>query len=39
MTAATVVVLNAAWAKAAHPTLTEPVLVGGARNGQQHGSG
>jgi hypothetical protein len=39
MKAATVVVLNAAWAKAAHPALTELVLVGGAPSGQQRGSG
>jgi hypothetical protein len=39
MTAAVVVVLNAAWPKAAHPTLTEVVLVGGAPSGQQRGSG
>jgi hypothetical protein len=37
MTAATVVVLNAA--QAAQPTLTELVLVGGAPSGQQRGSG
>ena len=34
MTAATVVVLNAAWAKAARPTLTEVVWVGGVPSGQ-----
>jgi hypothetical protein len=37
MTAATVVVLNTAWPEAAHPTLTEIVLVGGALNGQRRG--
>jgi hypothetical protein len=39
MTAAPVVVLNAAWAQAAQPTLTELVLVGGVPSGQRRGSG
>ena len=35
MAVAMVVVFNAAWPKAAQPTLPEVVLVGGAPSGQQ----
>jgi len=39
MAVATVVVFNAAWPKAAQPTLPGVVLVGGAPSGQQRGFG
>jgi hypothetical protein len=39
MTLATVVVFNAAWPTAAHPTLTEVVLVGGDPSARRRGFG